>query len=163
MQIRTIIEKDYEQVLALQNHIWTPYNSPVFDQKWTVDDILKRRGSRADILIAVENDLVLGMLSYNPMYPFEQGDHVVTFGLAVHPNAQGKGVGKALLLAFFELAHSLDFLKISMHVTAGNSSAIALYEKMGFQLEAKLEGNLRINGVFHDNLMYGKWLEGQDA
>ncbi|EHJ57072.1 hypothetical protein HMPREF9318_01732 [Streptococcus urinalis FB127-CNA-2] len=156
MQIRTIQEKDFDQVLEIENSVWTPYNSPVYDRVLTKDDLRKRIGDRAHILVADDNGIIAGCLPYNPMYPFPQGQHVCTFGLAIHPDFQGKGIGRQLIEGLFETAKQNHFSQIAMHVTGGNKTAISLYQKMGFQLECQLTNHLCINGIYHDALIFNK-------
>ncbi|MBD0255674.1 MAG: GNAT family N-acetyltransferase [Cytophagales bacterium] len=64
----------------------------------------------------------------------------------VHPDFQGRGLGKLLftaLLAHVE-AHRLDILRVELIARESNGKAIALYEKLGFVTEGRLAQ--RING-----------------
>ena len=163
MLIRSIEEKDSQQVIAIENSVWNPYNSPVYDRATTAKDLERSKEARSGILFEEETGTILGYLFFNPMYPFEQGTHVVTFWLAIASQNQGQGIGQAMLSNFFPIALALGYKKITMHVTGGNGSAIKLYQKMGFKLEAQLKGHLIINGVPHDNLLFTKELEETDA
>ncbi|KHD44715.1 N-acetyltransferase family protein [Streptococcus hongkongensis] len=163
MLIRPIQASDYQQVMAIENSVWNPYNSPVYGRLTTAKDLERSKKARSGILVAEENGTILACLSYNPMYPFEQGAHVVTFGLAVSNDYQGRGIGQAMLAHFFPIASAQGYKRITMHVTSGNDSAIKLYHKLGFKLEAQLTGHLIINGVPHDDLLFTKELEERDA
>lgn len=159
MQIRPIETADYQEVISIQNSFWTPETSPVYDKIWTEDDIALRIDHRSNILVAIIDNKIAGVLSYSPYYPFEQGNHVGTFGLVVHPKFTKKGVGKGLITHFISLAPTLGFKKISMHVTGENRPALKLYENLGFSLEACLKRNLYIKGKYQDALIFGLWLE----
>ena len=51
--------------------------------------------------------------------------------LCIHPNAQGRGLGEALLLYLIEVV-KLDSTFIQLEVRPSNQAAIELYEKHGF-------------------------------
>jgi len=52
--------------------------------------------------------------------------------LAVKPDFHRGGIGKALLTAMIDCAHSLPLSFLSLEVRASNAPAIALYNKFGF-------------------------------
>jgi ribosomal protein S18 acetylase RimI-like enzyme len=54
-------------------------------------------------------------------------------GLAVHPDHRGRSLGRALLRAAIASARDRGLLEIFLHVSAGNASAIALYDSEGFR------------------------------
>ena len=55
------------------------------------------------------------------------------YSVAVHPDAQGKGLGKHLLLHHLKLAADLGYPRLRLEVRQDNHTAIALYEKLGFR------------------------------
>lgn len=162
MYIRLITPEDYSSVLAIQNSFWTPQTSPVYDKVWTEKDITIRIGDRSNMLLAVQIEQIAGVLSYSPFYPFEQGQHVGTFGVIVHPNFTKQGIARKLIKHLIELAPNLNYKKIAIHVTGGNQPAISLYESLGFTLEACLKKQLCIEGKYHDGLIFGLWLENNN-
>lgn len=65
--------------------------------------------------------------------------------VAVHPQAQGRGIGRALfvrLLAEVQ-ARFPAVLRVELLARESNAHAIALYESLGFQREGRLEGRVR--------------------
>lgn len=55
--------------------------------------------------------------------------------LAVHPKAQGKGIGKALVLAFLELAQEQGAHKVYLTTDASNNESVnSFYQRIGFHL-----------------------------
>lgn len=53
--------------------------------------------------------------------------------LAVSDQAQGKGVGRALLEFCAEMGHALSYRRMTLHVWADNPAALSLYENAGFR------------------------------
>lgn len=158
MHIRPAKEVDFPAILQLENTCWTPQTSPFYNQTLDTEALIAEQKTGAGRLVAVNNDKLLGTLSYNPYYPFAQGKHVVTFGLLVNPQNRRQGVGQALLQHFLTVATQEGYNKVAIHVTGGNHAAMAFYEQAGFSLEGQLRGHFRIAGQEQDDLIYGKTL-----
>lgn len=60
---------------------------------------------------------------------------VLGFGMAILPEARGRGGGRALIAAVQEHARSMGAHKISIEVWTDNARAIALYAATGFEVE----------------------------
>ncbi|OEF30213.1 GNAT family N-acetyltransferase [Vibrio rumoiensis] len=75
--------------------------------------------------------------------------HVAYFGMGVHDDFQGQGVGGALLSTMIDLCDSwLNIKRIELTVYVDNDSAIALYKKFGFQIEGELQNYAFRNGEY---------------
>ncbi len=61
-----------------------------------------------------------------------EGGCLVIHGLAVHPEHQGKGYGKQLLLFSEELARELGHDGIRLDAYSGNPMALNMYEQNGY-------------------------------
>lgn len=81
--------------------------------------------------------------------------HVASFGIAVHPDFQGRGVGKALMAEMLHQADNwLNLVRIELSVAAGNDRAIGLYEKHGFIFEGQTRFDIFSGGTYrHTNHM----------
>lgn len=55
MLIQPIEEKDYQQVIAIENSFWNPYNTPVYDRATTTKELERSKETRSGILVAEEN------------------------------------------------------------------------------------------------------------
>jgi ribosomal protein S18 acetylase RimI-like enzyme len=94
--------------------------------------------------------------------PYRMLRHVGTLGIGVHPEAQGIGLGRALLvqlLAWTRAHRDADggrVGRVELYVRADNTRAIELYRSLGFELEGTRRAYLRRDdGVFVDDLVMG--------
>lgn len=77
--------------------------------------------------------------------------HAVSFGISVHDDFVGKGVGSALMAAALDLADNwLNYTRIELEVFTDNADAIALYKKFGFEIEGTHKAYAFRNGEFAD-------------
>lgn len=75
--------------------------------------------------------------------------HSATFGISVHEDYQGMGVGKALMAAMIDLADNWLMLKrIELGVLDGNDKAFKLYESFGFEVEGVKRAAAVRNGEY---------------
>jgi ribosomal protein S18 acetylase RimI-like enzyme len=74
--------------------------------------------------------------------------HIV--GMMVHPDARGRGTGRALLDACIDLARRRRGTELlTLSVTSGGAEAIRLYEGAGFVRYGRLERAIRIGTRYH--------------
>jgi L-phenylalanine/L-methionine N-acetyltransferase len=86
-------------------------------------------------LAAVVDGRVVGQLGLQVVQNPRRRD-VGKFGMAVHDDYQGRGVGSALMAAMVDLADNwLGLRRIELEVWADNEPAIHLYKKFGFEVE----------------------------
>ncbi|HZT56232.1 MAG TPA: GNAT family N-acetyltransferase [Burkholderiaceae bacterium] len=71
-------------------------------------------------------------------------------GMMVRSDAQGRGIGRALLEACIAEARAARGLAmLTLTVTAGNDAAVHLYERAGFTRYGRLERAICVDGVYH--------------
>jgi putative acetyltransferase len=64
--------------------------------------------------------------------------HVATLGMAVKDSCQGQGVGTKLLTSAIDFAENwLDIRRVELTVYVDNDKAIALYKKLGFEIDGE--------------------------
>src|ERR1700682_5787022 len=95
------------------------------------------RAAAAEVMVAVDEGVVLGGVTFvpgadNPYAEDLRAGEVGIRMLAVDPDAQGRGVGRALSVACVERARSVDAQRVALHSTSWMSTAHRLYESLGF-------------------------------
>ena len=79
--------------------------------------------------------------------------HVMNLGISVAPEAQGQGVGQALMAALCDWADRWgQVLRIELTVFVDNPRAIALYQRHGFRQEGRHVGYALRDGTYVDVL-----------
>jgi len=65
--------------------------------------------------------------------------------VAVHPAAQGQGIGRALFVRLLEAVtrDHADVTRVELITYESNVRALKLYESLGFRREGRLEGRIR--------------------
>jgi len=95
------------------------------------------RAAAADVLVAVDGDELLGGVTYVPgaenayAEDLRDGEAGIRM-LAVAPEAQGRGAGRALTVACIERAVAAGKSGVALHSTAFMTAAHSLYESLGF-------------------------------
>ena len=103
-------------------------------------------------LYAVVNDKVVGVCDINMRGLIES--HIGLFGLTVHKEFRGEGIGKLLLQTTIEEAiKQLPQMKIiELSVFANNPVAIELYRKLGFTEYGVLSGGILHRDEYVDHV-----------
>lgn len=97
-----------------------------------------------------ETGQLLGWAALSPV-----SDRCVYAGVAenavyVHPDANGRGVGRALLLALIESAERAGIWTIQTGVFPENTASLRLHQKSGFRVVGTRERLGRHHGVWRD-------------
>ena len=152
--IRDAIESDLPAILAITNEaianttaVWN--NTPATLEARTA--WMRDRQARGfPVLVATDGGKVLGFASFGDFRPFEGYLHTVEHSIYVAPEAQGRGVGKALLEALVGRARALGKHVIVGGIEAGNTASIALHARAGFVETGRLPEVGR---------KFGRWLD----
>lgn len=154
--VRRIQEGDVPGIAAIYAHeaviantAQVPFRTDAFWQ-----DFYKTRDPDGLELVGVVDGQAVGHLGLiTNRLPRRR--HVASFGIAVHPDFQGRGVGKALLGEMLHQADNwLNLLRVELSVAADNAPAIALYEKFGFVFEGQTRFDIFTRGAYrHSNHM----------
>ena len=107
---------------------------------------------KLDLSLAAERDgQIVGTSGLHPAGVQVRRRHVAMIGISVAPEAQGQGVGSALMRAMCDYADRwMGVLRSELTVYTDNERAIALYRKFGFEMEGRLRGYAMRDGHFVD-------------
>lgn len=154
--VRNIEERDIADVASIYAHeaviantAQVPHRSDAF---WR--DFYKTRDPDGLELVGVVDGRAAGHLGLiTTRLPRRR--HVASFGIAVHPDFQGRGIGSALMAEMLHQADNwLNLLRVELSVASTNAAAIALYEKHGFVLEGQARFDIFTAGQYaHSNRM----------
>jgi RimJ/RimL family protein N-acetyltransferase len=80
--------------------------------------------------------------------------HTGEFGISVHPNFQGIGIGRILIETLLDWAkRNATIEKVYLNVFATNKHAIKLYEDLGFIEEGRhIKAIKQVTGEYVDTL-----------
>jgi ribosomal protein S18 acetylase RimI-like enzyme len=111
-----------------------------------------RAQSNAVVLVACEGTAVVGIATcFVGFSTFAARPLLNVHDLAVVPVAQGRGIGRALLVAAEAYARARGFAKLTLEVRADNARARGLYRERGF-------GDFELAGVSYPTLFLSKSL-----
>ena len=112
--------------------------------------------SNAIQYVAVEDERVVGWADILPHWAAALA-HCGTFGMGVLADYRGAGIGARLIAACLEQAAPRGITRVELQARADNARAIRLYEKAGFNTEARLRNAMKFDGVYHDAIQMS-WL-----
>ncbi|EDP68723.1 acetyltransferase, GNAT family protein [Carnobacterium sp. AT7] len=152
--IRLSERKDYPQLMAIENQIWHLGNTPQVTTYETVEDYQKQYTEGSQLVArAEESGEIAGFLGFHNPTGLTTHQKTWIVDVGVHPDAQGKGVGTALLTAIKLLAAEQGIHKLSLRVLSTNPAAIQLYQKNGFEIEGRLKDEFWMDAQFVDDLL----------
>ena len=126
------IKAIYDQPTVYANTLQLPYQPVANWQR------LYTAGAGFYNLVAEVEGKVIGQLGLQ-VCQSPRRRHVAELGMGVSEDYQGQGIGSALLRAALDLADNwLALRRVELLVYSSNESAIALYERFGFEVEAEL-------------------------
>ncbi len=120
------------------------------EREWVLRANVVERGM---ILLAQAGEAVIGLLD---LWAGERDDnrHVGRFGMSVARDWRGRGVGRRLLTRAIKEARAWPgFCRLELECVSWNAPAIALYESLGFKLEARMAKTINLRGKPEDMLL----------
>jgi len=104
-------------------------------------------------LVALMDGRQVGNAGLSPVHHSPRRAHAAHFGISVHDDYQGRGVGRALTKAILDLADNwTPFTRIELVVFTDNARAIALYKSFGFEQEGLMRHYALRDGRYVDSL-----------
>lgn len=126
MQIRPYREADEDAVIRLWEHceLTRPWNDPR-------RDIARKRAVRPDLFLVGE---VEGEVVATVMAGYEGHRGWINY-LAVHPDHQRRGLGRAIMVEAERLLAAAGCPKINLQVRMSNQAVIAFYRSLGYAVD----------------------------
>jgi L-amino acid N-acyltransferase YncA len=103
--------------------------------------------------VAIGGDRVLGWIACTPVSDRCVYAGVVEHSVYVHPEAQGHGVGRALLHALIESTEKAGIWTIQSGIFPENAASLALHHRSGFRTVGTREKLGRHYGVWRDVIL----------
>ena len=132
------------------NPLWTMYSTLSEDSLRNVPDMYTRELVTGWIE-ALDYDRSLPILAFDPLQDGrvagsailhfsarEVNRHKAEFGIVVHDDYQGRGLGTILTRLMVEIGRAKGLRKIGLTVYAHNEAGIHVYRKCGFETEGLL-------------------------
>ncbi|KDN86442.1 GNAT family N-acetyltransferase [Kitasatospora cheerisanensis] len=157
--IRPAQELDEQAIRAVDHAVWSPLSevapkgaadAPVFDPQHRPDQYL----------VAELDGEVVGYIRQVQEIPLASNAHVRQIqGLALLPQARGRGVGDALLAAACDAARAAGARRLTLRVLGHNAPARRLYERNGFEVLGVLPGHFLLEDAYVDDVWMGRALD----
>ncbi len=154
MTIRHATEADVPGILDIHNDairrldaIWTEAEETLEDRRaW-----LKERQEKGfAVFVAEEGGTVLGHASYGTYRSRSGYNKTVEHSIYLRKEAQGRGIGKALMQALIDDARARGFHLMVAVIDAKNAGSIAFHERFGFEMAGILP---------QAGHKFGRWLD----
>lgn len=126
-----------------------------------IEASLARPFANGVALSAWVDGAIAGEIHASRLGPRQFAHNLTDLTVAVHPQFQGRGVGAALFRALFEAAATLTprIERVELMCREGNLGAVQLYQRLGFVIEGRFPGRVRLkDGSIDDDLAMAKVL-----
>lgn len=139
MHIRRAVEKDFDQIWIIFKEVVKKGNTYVFAPDTSME-IAYAYWFEKDIIsfVAEDEDRIVGVYRLVANQP-DLGSHVANASFMVHPNEQGKGIGRFMGEHCLKVAKRLGYKAMQFnYVVSTNHGAIKLWENLGFKIVGTL-------------------------
>ncbi len=128
-----------------------------------LEEVAKRLAGEGDdfTLGAFENGTLVGIVTFHRQMGLKERHTANVFGMYVAAEAQGRGIGGALLDALLARARMLsDLEQIFLAVVTTQVAARGLYRSRGFEQYALFRRALKVDDTYLDEEGMVLWLNG---
>lgn len=153
-------------------HEWLHGVSEYLTRSFPIENLERDRKQYYEVISDEEHRIVLGATHHGRIVARTHVElkpeghkcrHVGTWGIAIHPDFHGQGLGKRLLEEIERIARSLGVEKLQASYDSRNERARRLYlDVMGYEVEGRQKrAIIGSNGERADEVLIGKFLEGE--
>lgn len=154
MSIRHANKDDCAAIAEIYNHavlhtaaIW---NDKTVDPDNRIAWYEARRFAGYPVLVSEENGVITGYSSFGDWRAFDGFRHTVEHSVYVHPDHQGKGLGRKLLIALIDEARRLKKHVMVAGIEAENLASLHLHQTLGFVITGQMP---------QVGTKFGRWLD----
>lgn len=140
MKIRQLAKEELTKVQSIAHRTWPSTFANILSPEqidymlnwmYSLDMLESQLEKGHTFLLAVENGEELGFAGFELNY--SEGSKAKLHKIYLLPTAQGKGVGKGLILEVADRARKVDQKNLLLNVNKYNQKAIDFYLRMDFQ------------------------------
>lgn len=95
------------------------------------------------MLVATIDGKHIGNCSLMSLAPYKRYAHRCEVAIALYQEYCGCGIGKAMMQTVLDVAKELGYEQAELEVISDNKSAIAMYEKLGFEKYGNFPNNMK--------------------
>jgi len=162
--IRNVQIEDAKAITEILNPIIEAGIHTVLDKPFTVEeeqDFIANFTEHGIFHIA-ENPVDKKLSGFQTVEPFasytKAFDHVGLIGTFVGHSTRRQGVASSLFSATFEAMQKLGYEKVFAYVRGDNPTALATYQKHGFEIIGTAKKHAKVNGIYVDEILIEKFL-----
>ncbi|MGD8625271.1 MAG: GNAT family N-acetyltransferase [Anaerolineae bacterium] len=123
---------------------------------WTAEAemaFLQGLGPRSEVFVAEVDGRIAGFQVIEPFVRYTPTmDHVAHMGTYVLAEYRGRGLGRRLAGATLAYARAQGYEKFVIYVLTHNEGGLGYYGSLGFEARGTLRRQVRIDGVYYDEV-----------
>lgn len=128
MQIRLATEKDLTSLVECVRSAYSKYVERIGREPAPMLADYKTQLEQNIVWVLTQDNDVRGLL-----VAFPEDDHYFIENIAVHPNFQGHGYGKKLMVFAEEQAQTFHFNELRLYTNIAMTENLVFYPKLGFE------------------------------
>jgi phosphinothricin acetyltransferase len=162
MTIRDAKESDLPAIVAIYNASIPGRDATADTQPITIESryswFREHQPSTRPLWVALENDTILGWLSFQSFYGRPAYHATVELSIYVDPEHQRQGIGITLLAEAVAQAPRFGLKTLLGFIFVHNAPSLRLFEKLGFRRWGVLPGVAELDGEERDLIIVGRRL-----
>ncbi len=115
------------------------------------DFVHKNQAKGMPFFVALDNEKVVGWCDIHSQNS-PVLDHSGVLGMGIIKSHRGQGLGEKLIRTTLAAAKEKGLTRIELTVRETNTNAIALYKKVGFEVEGVLRNAIYVDGVYTNHI-----------
>ncbi|MCL1695666.1 GNAT family N-acetyltransferase [Lysinibacillus sp. BPa_S21] len=163
MVIREAIGKDAEQIIAVIRNaeesnfmLFGPGERKLETEQFTKFIENFHNNSHSALFVAEIEKQIVGYLIVQGNHMPSRVSHRAYIVVGIHQEYRGQKIGTALFSHLDDWAKEKSIHRLELTVMTNNTAGIALYKKMGFEIEGTKKHSLYVDGEYRDEYYMAK-------